>query len=112
MENKEVNKNHHTGVGLKLSNYPNNEEKFYWIVAQESCHPKAAKRILDRIRINGYDLLTVMSRLNFDWIIEQLAEVGVTVTFIEPQPNWTHKFEDGDWPKEALPERFRRQTKI
>lgn len=95
------------GVGLRLDNYPDNEEKFYWIVAQEGCHPKAAKRILDRIKINGHDLLTVMNRLHFDWIVEQLAAIGVVVTFIEPLENWKYKFEDGEWPQESLPERIR-----
>ena len=49
-----------------------------------------------------------MSRLNFDWIIEQLSQIGVNVTIIEPLENWTHRFEDGVWPQESLPERFRR----
>ncbi len=95
------------GVGLKLENYPNNEKKFYWIVAQEGCHPKATKRILDRIKLNGYDLLTVMSLLKFDWIIRELKEIGVVVTIIKPLENWEDKFKDGEWPKEALPERFK-----
>jgi hypothetical protein len=95
------------GVGLRLEGYPTDVEKFYWIVAQEGCHPKAAKRILDRIILNGYDLLSVMSRLNFDWIVSSLAEVGVVVTFIDVLPGWTQKYKDGEWPQEALPERFR-----
>lgn len=96
------------GIGLRLDNYPNNEEKFNWIVAKEGCHPKAAKRILDRIRINGYDLLTVMSRLNFDLIVKELAEVGVIVTFIDPLKNWSDKFEDGVWPEELLSKIFKK----
>ncbi len=102
-----MNRDNKAGVGLRLDNYPNDEEKFYWIVAQEGCHPKAAKRILDRIRLNGHDLLTVMSRLNFDWIIQQLFEVGVVATFIEPLENWSDKFKDGQWPIEAVPEKFK-----
>lgn len=100
------------GVGLRLDGYPTDEKKFYWIVAQEGCHPKAAKRILDRIRLGGYDLLTVMSFLKFDWIIKELAEVGVTVTYIEPQPDWTNKYQDGEWPQEALPDRFKERKRI
>ena len=90
------------GVGLRFDGYPTDEKRFYWITAQEGCHPKAAKRILDRIRLNGYDLLTVMSRLNFDWITDTLSEIGVKVTIIEPLENWTHKYEDGAWPKEVM----------
>lgn len=97
------------GTGLKLIGYPTDEKKFFWIVAQEGCHPQAAQRILDRIKLGGYDLLTVMSQLNFDWIIKELSHVGVTVTFIEAQKDWVNKFQDGDWPEEALPERFRRK---
>lgn len=92
------------GVGLRFDNYPNDEDKFYWIMAKESCHPKAAKRILDRINLNGYDLLTVMSRLNFNWIISELAEIGVIVTIIEPLENWSDKYDDGPWPEEIMVE--------
>lgn len=94
------------GTGLKLEGYPTDEKKFYWIVAQEGCHPKATLRILERIRLNGHDLLTVMSHLRFDWIINELKEVGVTVTYVEPQLDWKNKYEDGDWPEESLPDGF------
>ncbi len=110
MENK-PNFNNPNGIGLKIENYPSDEKKFYWIVAQEGCHPKAAKRILERISLNGYDLLTVMSRLNFDWIFKELEAIGVSVSFIEPLENWTDKFNDGKWPKEALPDRFKNVIK-
>ncbi len=98
------------GVGLKLSNYPTDEKKFYWIVAQEGCHPKAAERILNRIKDNGFDSLTVMSFLKFDWICIQLEEIGVIMTYIEPKENWINKFNDGEWPEESLPDRFKKES--
>jgi hypothetical protein len=96
------------GVGLKLEGFPTDVRKFYRILAQESCHPKAAHRILNRINQNGYDKLTVMSRLNFDWVETQLAHIGVVMTFIAPLKNWKAKYEDGPWKESDLPTRMRR----
>lgn len=98
----------HAGRGLRFDGLPTDIEKFNWILAEEGCHPKAAKRIIDRIREKGYDLLTVQSTLNFEWIKMELEKLGITVTFIEPFENWKQKHNDGPWPEEALPERFRR----
>ncbi len=100
------------GTGLRLDGYPTDENRFFWITAQESCHPKAAQRILNRIRENSYDLLTVMNRLNFEWLRIELGKIGVTMTFIEPQKNWTAKYDDGDWPKEALPKKIAKFTTV
>lgn len=93
---------HKDGVGLRFDGYPNDIERFNWVLAKEGCHPNATNRILSRITLNGYDLLTVMSLLNFDWIINELAKIGVTVTFITPLKGWKGTFEDGDWPKELM----------
>ena len=93
---------------MRLDNYPNDIEKFKWIVAKEGCHPKAANRILDRISINGYDLLTVMSRLNFEVLVKELSVVGVVVTFIEPLKGWTDKYKDGAWPEDLLNKIFKK----
>ena len=104
-------KNRHNGVGLRFDNYPNDLKKFYWVLAKEGCHPKAADRILDRIRVKGYDLLTVMSHLNFDWIIRELSTIGVVVTLIEPLEGWVgYKFDDGAWPQEVLDEVFKNRN--
>lgn len=96
------------GVGMRFDNYPNDVDTFNWILAKEGCHPSAAKRILKRIKLNGYDLLTVMSRLNFDIIVKALGNIGVRVTFIDPQEGWSNKFKDGTWPKELLDKIFKK----
>lgn len=101
----------HGGVGLRFEGLPTDVVKFNWILAEQGCHPKAAERILNRIGNNGYDLLTVMSLLNFKWIKEELAKVGVLMEMIEPLEDWYDKYEDGPWPEEALPERFRTKLK-
>lgn len=95
------------GVGLKFVGLPTNIIKFNWVLAEEGCHPKAAKRILERIKIDGYDLLTVQDSLNFKWIKEELEKLGVIMTIIKPLENWRLKYDDGKWPIEALPERLR-----
>ncbi len=97
------------GVGLRMDGYPNNIEQFNWILAKEGCHPKAASRILDRITLNGYDLLTVMERLNFDWVINELAAIGVVVTFITPLEGWSDKFKDGEWSQELMDKIFEKR---
>lgn len=99
------------GVGLRLDGYPKDLEQFNWILAKEGCHPKAANRILKRIILNGFDLLTVMSRLNFDWIVDELGKIGVTVTFIKPLSGWSDKYDDGEWPKELMNKIFENRKK-
>lgn len=96
------------GVGMRFENYPNNIETFNWILAKEGCHPNAAKRILSRIRLNGYDLLTVMSRLNFNIIVKELGDIGVRVIFIDPQEGWRDNYKDGAWPEELLDKIFKK----
>jgi len=91
------------GIGIKLSGYPTNEKKFTWILAQEGCHPNATQRILDRMKPIGYDLLTVMDRLNFYWLISQLKGIEVTLTIIKPSEHYILK-DEGKWPKEYLPD--------
>jgi len=89
-------------VGIRLEGYPQNEEKFYWILAQESCHPKATKRILERIKLNGFDLLTITVRVNVEWVREALKEVGVQMTYIPPLDNWKDNYNDGAWDEELI----------
>ncbi len=97
------------GVGLKLTNLPTDIKKFNWVLAQQGCHPKAAARIIERINKKGYDLLTVQNSLEFDWIKNELEQLGVIMEFIKPLKNWTQKHEDGEWPEEALPDRFKKK---
>lgn len=89
------------GVGIRLEGYPTEFDKIYQILLSESCHRKAADRILSRIDINGYDLLTVMNELHFDWIATELKKINVILTFIEPQKDWVEK-KDGPWSKEDI----------
>lgn len=90
------------GTGLRFDGYPTDVEKFSWILMRESCHPKAVLRILERIKQNGYDLLTVSSTLPFDKIKESLKEVGVIMTFIPPLEDWYLKYDDGKWDETIL----------
>jgi hypothetical protein len=96
------------GTGLNFSGYPTDVKRFKWILAEEGCHPKAADRILERLSKNGYDLLTVQNDLNFIWIKDELEKIGVIMTRIKPLKNWELKYDNGIWPNEALPERFRK----
>jgi len=92
---------HISGVGLKLTGYPTDTEEFKWVLAKEGCHPDAADRILKRISEVGFDNLTVMNRLNFDWIQGKLGSIGVVMTYIEPI-DWYQKYENSEWPQELL----------
>jgi hypothetical protein len=90
------------GVGMRFEGFPSDVEQFRYILAGEGCHPNAAERILSRITQHGYDLLTVMSRLNFDWIHRELAKIDVKMTIIPPQVGWEEKYQDGPWPTDIL----------
>lgn len=97
-----------SGVGICLEGMPDNIKKFYFILSEQGCHPKATHRILSRINKNGFDLLTVMNYLDFDWIFNELKKIKVSMTFIDPLDNWVNKYEDGKWPDWALPEKFKK----
>ncbi len=87
--------------GLKLTGFPTSVRKFYYILAKESCHPKATHRILSRIHKNGFDLLTITNQVKILWVKEQLATIGVTLEFIKPDEDWVHKYEDNRYPEWA-----------
>lgn len=91
------------GTGLKLEGYPTDEDKFFWILVQNGCHPNGVKRILNRIKENSYDLLTVQSTLHFDEIKAALKTVAVEMSFIEPQEDWYNKYND-PFPEEIIEE--------
>lgn len=99
------------GVGLRFDGMPTNIRQFYFILAEQGCHPKATHRILNRINKNGFDLLTVMSGLDFNWIEKQLKLIGVKMIFIIALDDWTDKYKDGEWPEWALPEHIK-QSRI
>jgi hypothetical protein len=96
-----------SGVGLFFEGYPTDIKKFYWILTQEGCHPKATHRILNRINKNGFDKLTVMYRLNFKWIEDELSYIGIKMSLIPPQENWRDKYNDGLWSESDLPDRLK-----
>lgn len=98
---------HHEGVGLHLVGVPSSPEAFIRAMAQHGCHPFAGKRIVDRLTKNGEDRLTVQYTLNFHAIHNLMADAGVQMAVIAPQPNWHQRFNDGPWPREYLPERMR-----
>jgi hypothetical protein len=100
-----------SGQGLRFEGIPSDIEEFNWILAQSGCHPKAAERILTRLKQKGYDLLTVSDSLNFKWITMQLDTLGVRMTFIDPLENWSHEFNDGTWPEEVLNKVFAERDK-
>ena len=87
------------GVGLMMVGLPKDEERFLKYLSANSCHPSAGRRILSRIKQNGFDKLTVMATaLNFDEIAVQLESMGVTMTIIHPQEGWVSRYEDGPYP--------------
>ncbi len=88
------------GQGIHFIGFPTDIDQFNWILNKEGCHPKAAKRILDRLKLNGEDKLTVMEHLNFIWIRKELLKINVNMLFIDPI-EFKEK-NDGEWPKELL----------
>lgn len=95
------------GVGLRLEGMPTDCEAFIEHLMDYSCHPSATRRICDRIAANGFDLLTVMSALDFDEIAVVMRSHGVTMTIIDPQPDWEQRFHDGDFPSTFIPVHMR-----
>ncbi len=91
------------GVGLRLEGLPNDMTDFIRVMAWEGCHPEATDRILSRIRQNGFDQLTVMSRLNFRWLKSQLTRLGITMTIIPPQLDWEERFAKSPFPEHLIP---------
>ena len=87
------------GVGLMMVGLPNDEEIFLKYLSSNSCHPSAGRRILERIKQNGFDKLTVMATaLDFNVIAETLSQMGVTMTIIPPQDGWVSRYNDGPYP--------------
>lgn len=74
------------GVGLRLSGYPTDIEKFFDLLHQQSCNPIATRRILDELKEKGEKYTTLMYRLNFNYIGDKLAQIGVKMEIVQPAP--------------------------
>jgi len=96
-----------SGVGLRLEGLPTDVDSFILILASYGCHPKAAERILDRLKSRGYDELTVRSQLDFVSLAQDMNKLSVILSIIPPQEDWTKKFDDGAFEKELLDKAFR-----
>lgn len=95
------------GVGIRLEGVPTDVDAFTIILASHGCHPKATERILTRIRVRGYDELTVMSALNFIVLAQEMSELSVLFSIIPPLDAWEEKYQDGEFDPEILKEAFR-----
>jgi hypothetical protein len=85
--NGEWNYNQSEGVGLKLTGYPTNVNKFIELLHNESCNPVATRRILKELNEKKIKYTTLMSHLNFNYIGDQLKEIGVIMEIIPPAPS-------------------------
>jgi len=100
------------GVGLRFDGLPNDKDAFIAFLMEYSCHPSAGARIYARIDRAGHDLLTVMSRLDFDAIAIGLKELGVTMSIIAPMPDWTPRFSNGAYPSDFVPPHMRQRKQV
>lgn len=90
------------GVGIKFVGYPEDEERFVWLMAFHGCHEKASRRILERLKENGSDCLTVMCGLNFVDVQKHVESVGLKFEFIEAKHDWKQTYVDGEWNKSII----------
>jgi hypothetical protein len=72
------------GVGLKLIGFPTDINKFIELLHGESCNPVATRRILKELEEKGIKYTTLMSHLNFNYIGDQLKEIGVKMEIVPP----------------------------
>ena len=78
------------GVGLEFTGFPTDIDTFIDIFQGESCNPLATRRILEELQQKGVRKTTVMPSLNFEYIGDALAKIGVTMKIIEPvKPKWS-----------------------
>lgn len=86
------------GVGLELTGVPHDIDAFIHLLHCESCNPVATRRILDDLLRDGTRKTTVMSSLPFDYLGDELALLGVTMTIIEPvKPAWDIEIDQSAW---------------
>lgn len=83
----EWNYNPEDGVGLKITGYPTNLNVFIELLHGESCNPIATRRILEELKEKNVKYTTLMSHLNFDYIGDELAKIGVKIEVIPPAPS-------------------------
>jgi hypothetical protein len=84
--NGEWNYNQSEGVGLKLTGYPTDINKFIDLLHGESCNPVATRRILKELNENKVKYTTLRSSLNFNYIGDHLKNIGVIMEIIPPAP--------------------------
>jgi hypothetical protein len=86
------------GVGIELTGIPHDIDAFIHLLHCESCNPVATRRILDDLLRDGSRKTTVMSSLPFDYLGDELAALGVTMTIIEPlEPAWGIVIDSTAW---------------
>lgn len=72
------------GVGIKLKGFPVDIKKFIELLHNESCNPVATHRILKELKDNNVKYTTLRSHLNFNYIGDELKDIGVTMEIIPP----------------------------
>lgn len=72
------------GVGLSFSGVPNDYKIFLDIMQGASCNPVSARRILNVLESGEVKYVTVMSRLDFNQIGDELKMVGVEMQITSP----------------------------
>lgn len=72
------------GVGLKLTGFPMDLNKFIDLLHGESCNPVATRRILKELKEKNVKYTTLMSHLNFNFIGDTLKEIGVKMEIVPP----------------------------
>jgi hypothetical protein len=72
------------GVGLMFTGRPTDALAFIDARQGSGCSPVATRRILTELEDGRTKFTTVRSHLDFDWIGDALAAVGVTMTIVPP----------------------------
>ena|SRR5579875_3097280 len=75
------------GVGIKLTGYPTDIDKFIELLHGESCNPVATRRILNELDEKNIKYTTLRSSLNFNYIGGYLKEIGVSMEIVSPAPS-------------------------
>ncbi len=72
------------GVGLSFEGCPTDYKAFLDLLMGESCNPISSRRILNILENGGKKYVTVMARLNFNYIWEELNKLGVKMEITPP----------------------------
>ena len=73
------------GVGLRLTGVPTDDREFIRVLHDQSCNPVAARIILRALTDHGERYTTVVGSVLFEKLIQDLKELSVTVTIVEPR---------------------------